>query len=162
MEFAACDVENVAKILDKKFDLIYIFHALYAFPNKLAALTALRKVAKDNAQLVIFAYINRDNYKGSAFSLAPVSLPDLQEMLKSSGWKLTEVEDLDAEHERWYIELLERIANKRDRIINAFGEEPYNYMRGKYLSILQAIQDKQAGGAIVRAFAEDKICKNKK
>lgn len=156
MEFATCSVEDAAKVLDKKFDLIYIFHALYAFPDKLAALTALRKVAKDNAQLVIFAFINRNNYIGSAFSLTLVSIPDLREMLESSGWKLTEVENLDVQHERWYMELVRRIADKRNKIINAFGEDAYNYMHEKYLSILQAIQDKKIGGTIVRAMVDNK------
>lgn len=149
--FEVCDVVNVPNILDKKFNLIYMFNAFYVFPNQLAALKVLKKVAKDNTQLVIFAYINRDNYIDPVPPFNAIKFPEFNNMLTESGWKLTAVENLDADYERWYVNLIQRIVNKHDAIIKSFGEEAYNILYHRYLVLLQGIKDKKLGGGIVWA-----------
>jgi cyclopropane fatty-acyl-phospholipid synthase-like methyltransferase len=72
-------------------------------------------------------------------------------MLMDSDWKVTEVENLDADYECWYINLMERIKSKREAIIKSFGVEVYDILRHRYVGLLQAIKDKKLGGGIVYA-----------
>src|SRR3990167_10845553 len=59
VEFHVSDVIDVSKTLsDKKFDMICIFSSFLVFNYQKTALKTLHSIAKEDAQLVIFEYVD--------------------------------------------------------------------------------------------------------
>jgi SAM-dependent methyltransferase len=160
LTFATCDVLEVARHFLPGFDLIYSFNAFYAFPDQPGALRALRSVASPGARLVIFEYVNRGGFDQSAFARLdegahwhPLDLVAFPDLLKETGWQLETVRQLDAEYERWYVDLVRRIESKHDAIVTLAGEEAYAHTHRVYQTLLETVQKRALGGAIVYARA---------
>ena len=94
IEFHVADVVNAHKILQQKFDLIYICGSFLCFPDQPDALKSLRKVAKNNTQLLLFDLIDRSNGTSSLTSndkdrpVTAVSMQTMENMLKNTCWEL--------------------------------------------------------------------------
>jgi len=159
VEFYTSDVMETSKVLNgKKFDLICLFNSFYSFPDQLGALKGLRKVAKKDADLVIFEYTDLSNGKSqqiqiedkSLFSL-PINQNSFKNMLMESGWKYIDSVNLDKECEKWYAEFVKGIERKREQIIENFGINMYKRGYDRYLGICDAFKDKIMGASIFYA-----------
>ncbi len=159
-EFVNCDVESVSRILKNKFEIIYCFCSFYAFARAHVALKQMRKVAKSNATLMIFDYVDRRpaNDKAPEALLFPsLKLPSLSKTLAKTGWKKVKTVNLDQHFQVWYEDLVREIHSKRVTITNLGGAEWYNYVEDRYRSVLGDIQKNRLGGAALymeREFAE--------
>lgn len=156
--FHNCDILDVNQTITCKANLIYLFNAFYAFEHQDKALMAMRKAAKDDAELIIFDYVNRGGYQdsGSAENEIrilphPIELDSFNNMLRAAGWSLTKVEDLDDDYGRWYNSLVKRISDKRSEIIEIGGPEFFTYVQRLYTHLLNEIKRGALGGTIVRA-----------
>ena len=130
------DVNHADKVLDNKFDLIYHFCSFYAFPEKLEALKALRKVAHDKTELVIFDYaIDGDEREPIAEIPHPLNLKEIGEMLALAGWRKVECVDISDYYEREYAGFLAKILEKKDEIIKLSDPESYEFVKTKYADI---------------------------
>lgn len=150
----ACDASN---FLHKQFDIIYLFNMLYAVPHdlKLKVLMELRKLTKPETQLAIFDYVDlgkeikfytyngRDRY----YSKTDV----LIEQLKTAGWQLTSLINLDHEYEIWYKKFVDKIASKKAEIIALSDTATYNLVYNIYSEYLANIKNHAIGGAIFYA-----------
>jgi len=160
LSFATCDVLDVARHFTMPFDVIYSFNAYYAFPDQPGALRALRSVAKPGTRLVIFDYVDRGDFAQSEFTRMdeaahwhPIRLDSFSELLAETGWQEEEAHTLDAEYECWYAILVRRIEEKKEAIVNLAGQAAYAHTRLVYQSLLEAIQQKTLGGAVIYAQA---------
>jgi SAM-dependent methyltransferase len=160
VEFHACDVVDAASAVGRSFDLIYLFNSFYAFGDQPRALAVLRQLAAGSGRLVIFDYTDRGGYDdtplacdGEPFVPHPVRLSEIGETLRRAGWELTDVEDLTAEYDRWYDDLVRRIDGKRVRLVESVGAEGFAFVRGQYVGLLAAVRDGTLGGALLHARA---------
>jgi ubiquinone/menaquinone biosynthesis C-methylase UbiE len=158
VEFHACDVADAAKVLARQFDVIYLFNSFYAFDDQPGALAVLGRLAGASGRLVIFDYTDRGGYDdtplacdGEPFLPHPVRLSAAGDLLRQAGWQLVEVEDVTADYDRWYEELVRRIDGKRGRLTDAAGPEGFAFVRGQYAGLLAALRDGGLGGAIIHA-----------
>jgi len=156
LTFATCDVLDVARHFAPGFDLIYAFNAYYAFPHQPGALRALRSVAEPGGHLVIFEYVDRGGFDQSEFARLdegahwrPLKLETFSKDLEKAGWLLEQLRPLDTEYECWYTALVQRIEAKYDSIVALAGEEAYQHTHCVYQTLLETIQKKVLGGAIV-------------
>jgi len=152
INFAVSDAARIDEVLSNKFDLICIFGSFVLFADQLAALQALRKLAHAKTQLMVFDYIDCDGYVSPVQPFKQLHFPEFEEMLKESGWKLTNVENLDAEFRGWYVNLVNKIKAKQNKIIKLFGQEAYDILYKRYFLLLQAMRAKKLGGGIVWAI----------
>ena len=162
VEFQVCDALNVVSI-PRQFDLICLFNVLYAIADRGAVLEAFRKIAKENANLIIFDYIdlsasksnlikNNDNqYFINPARVPHIRLKDFSILTKQAGWEITEIKNLDNEYIRWYSELLAKIEKNRHKIRELFGKEALATTEKTYNDIYHSLLNKTMGGAVIYA-----------
>jgi SAM-dependent methyltransferase len=160
VEFHTCDVLDVSATVTREFDVVYMLNAFYAFADQRGALTALRKVAKHGARLVIFDYAiggspNETDLsvEGQVFIPHPIQLAGIGELLRESGWEPGAVGDLSADYTRWYAAFVERIRRKQDEIEKIGGAEWYRFVLSMYSGLHDVIASGKLGGAIVHGIA---------
>ena len=163
VEFHVSDASQIDTVLgdSKKFDLICLFNSFYAFPDKTRVLQAMRKLAAENANLVIFDYT--DLTTGSDSTLihnidpsqyfVPIRPNEFSEVLRQTNWKPIETKTLNKEYEQWYIELLQHLESRREDILKQSDPALYERAQQRYTEILKAIQNNTLGGSIFYARA---------
>ena len=153
--FHVCDVLEVPRTLTRKFDVIYMLNAFYAFDSQRDALAGLRRVAKPGAQLVIFDYTVGPKSTGIPNPMMPhaIRLPEIAVMLRDAGWARGAIEDLNADYVRWYADFVRRIQLKRREIEKIGGPDWYNFVFSMYSGLRDVIANGGIGGALVSARA---------
>jgi len=160
VEFHISDVADVSKTFsDRKFDMICIFSSFLVFNDQKTALENLRSIAKEDAQLVIFEYIDlmpvnqnflvRKEPKNAAF--LPLRLENLNEMLRETGWQNSQLTRMDNKFKQWYADLLARIQQVKDEFIKMHGEPEYKKILGRYKSFYDAFAAESLGGCVLYA-----------
>lgn len=153
--FHVCDVLEVPRIVTRKFDIIYMLNAFYAFDSQRDALAGLREVAKPGAQLVIFDYTVGPKSAGMPNPMMPhaIRLSEIAAMLRDAGWAPGAIEDLNADYVRWYADFVRRIQLKRAEIEKIGGPDWYNFVFSMYSGLHGAIVSGSLGGALIHARA---------
>ena len=156
VEFLTSDVMLADSTLtERKFDIICLYNAFYAFNNQEKALRVLRSLADDQTKLVIYEYTDLcdginpflDTQNNKAVSI-PVKLGNLVQMLENTGWKLLETVDVSNKYIEWYTRLLEKLEANKSLVIQNFGQEKYQQTLKRYSDIRQYLVDKKLGGGI--------------
>jgi len=160
VEFFPADVTRAGELFPARFDLIYAFNAFYAFPDQQAALKSLRLAAKPDGVLCLFDYVDRGGFMETPFARKaetllwrPLRLQSLPAELDAAGWSLKEWVEIHSEYRRWYAELVERFADRRQELLRRFDPDLVAYAEDYYQSMLEAIESGALGGAIVYAGA---------
>lgn len=156
-EFVECDVVNAHQKINQTFNIIYCFNSFYAFPDKVTALQSLRRLAAEQTQLIIFDYLKPEEAQPMLLEqgIPPTTtLSDIRKACAVSGWQMNQEEDLNAEYERWYADLVQRIRAKKNQILTEFGSDWLDYVTLRYTQILAAIRAGQLGGVIITAFPQ--------
>lgn len=158
LSFLNCDILDVANHVPASFDLITMFNVLYAVPDQAGALRALATRSKPGAKLVLFDYVDLGGYQdvpviddGKPFLPHPPVEAEIPALLQQNGWRLTSVEDLTADYERWYAALVAKIEAKRSSIEELAGTDAYEHVLGRYAGLLAAVRDGRLGGATIYA-----------
>lgn len=151
--------EELSSKLTSRFELIYLFNALYTFKDQERALREVAKVAAQDAQLIIFDYsvsLSSDGarrfaseYKGSIWN--PLELEAIASLLRNAGWNISHQVDISLDYRRWYAELLERIHSKEAKINQQAGRVWFEYVVEKYTRLYNAINQGDIGGVIIYA-----------
>lgn len=156
--FVTCDIASVADHLDGTFDVLTMFNVLYALPDHRRALDGLAQVAKPDARLVIFDYVDHGHYEddpildsGEPFLPNPPKLSEIPRTLAGAGWSLQHIEPIDEAYVRWYAALVDKIEAKRSAAEALAGAEGYAHVLGLYSSLLAALRSGRLGGAIIRS-----------
>ena len=150
------DVCEVDRILKEQFDLIYHFCSFYAFPKKLEALKALRKLAHEKTELIIFDYAVDGWERRSTGAVAnPLDLKDIDEMFALSGWGKIECTDISDYYEKEYADFVSKIIAKRDEIIKLSDKESYDFVKNEYEGLYKDYCNKQLLAVVLRAAAID-------
>jgi SAM-dependent methyltransferase len=158
VRFYTCSVEDAADRIPGRFDLIYSFNAFYAFPDQRGALSNLAELAKPGGSLVVFDYMDRGGFSSSALAGNPeashwraIDPQRMADWLKTSGWRLETVENLDREYEQWYLWLTGQFESRRAELLAVAPAEAVDYARSFFSEVLGAIRSGVLGGGIVRA-----------
>lgn len=163
--FKECDVLDIAKIfITLRFDIIYSFNAFFSFPKQADSLKVMSFVAKEEANLVIFDYTSPGSYLGEnpfqdhyqySFSgkyFFPINLETIELQLYQSGWELNNIEDLSEKYHFWYEWLLKQLAERKEELINLFGDDTFHDLYNGYQKLIGLIEQKKVGGAVIRAI----------
>ena len=160
IQFEACDVLEVPRVLGRRFDIIYMLNAFYAFEAQPEALAALRQVAEAGARLVIFDYLDRGGLAENPLVVNagkivphPIEMSRIPDDLAAAGWKLDSATEENERYRRWYVELVARIERKRAEIVKLGGEGAVAYMLAVYGGMLRKIEGGLLGGVLLNAFA---------
>lgn len=159
IEFHAADVINADKILQQKFDLIYICGSFLCFANQQDVLKTLHKVAKNNTKLFLFDLVDRSNGTSQLISndqkriVRAVTIKTMEKMLQNAGWKFLVYEDLSEKCTYWYKNLADKIRAKKQEIITKFGEYEYESVLTRYIEWYQEIHAGRIGFGIYRVQA---------
>ena len=158
LDFFACNIVDISKSIERKFDLLYLFNSFYAFDNQLAALESLRKVAKASSTLLIFDYIDLGDYfkepiieAGAPFLPHPLKNGHFENMMGKAGWSISKMTDITFEYERWYSQFMDKVHLKHKEIIEIGGEDAMETVCRLYGGMLESIQKGMLGGVIVEA-----------
>jgi ubiquinone/menaquinone biosynthesis C-methylase UbiE len=156
--FVACDIASVADHPDRTFDVLTMFNVLYALPDHTRALDGLAQVAKPDARLVVFDYVDHGRYQddpildsGEPFLPNPPKLSEIPGTLAGAGWNLQDIEPIDEAYVRWYAALVAKIEAKRGAVEALAGAEGYAHVHGLYSSLLAALRSGRLGGAIIKS-----------
>jgi ubiquinone/menaquinone biosynthesis C-methylase UbiE len=158
IKFYCSDVTKVDSILSEKYDLIYLFNSFYEFSDQEAALSALRKVAHDKTILIIFDYIDLTSGEGTLIIrndrtkiTNPISLSNFDVFSKKTRWEKISYEDITCNYKEWYQSLLNSIVQKQDTITKKFGESGYCSACKRYTDLLNALEQGEMAGGIIKA-----------
>lgn len=163
IEFLVCDAQEVTKtFLKKTFDLICIFSAFLVFQDQSLVLKALRQVAKDDAQLVIFDYTDLLSAgKNPLVTIAPkdkvfnpIRLDTIQDLLRETGWQFSSWKNLDEKFLHWYEEFQSQLNNSKQSILQQIGEVEFTKISNRYHSFLEAFRNHTLGGGVLIASAK--------
>ena len=152
------DLQRAGAVLTGPFDLIYSMTAIYAAPARTAVFRELGALAVPGAELRLLEYADPAGLFARATAgnpswgwwhpLKPLELP---EVLAAAGWSEVELRDLQPEFVHWYRDLCERIAARRDQIVDQFGSDWYGFAAREYAGILDMVRAGVLGGLLVRA-----------
>jgi SAM-dependent methyltransferase len=159
LRFLVCDVCDVADRLDRSFNVITMFNVLYALPDHGRALKALASVARKDARLVIFDYVDPGRYQydplfdsDGPFLPHPPKVSELSDTtLAAAGWQLQKIKEINEDYQRWYVALVDKIEAKRAPIEALAGAEGYAHVHGLYSGLLTALRSGRLGGATIHA-----------
>lgn len=171
INFYVSDVACVNKIfLSSQFDIICMFNSFYAFSDQKKALESVRKIAKSGGKLAIFDYsflrsnkitpnfiyhdLNIRNFVTVKAPFIPIKEEKIEELLLSSGWRITDFVNVSKKYELWYESLVSKLQLKKEMVVEVYGEKAFLRARKTYVEMLRAIKEGILGGAIVYA---DKI-----
>jgi len=155
VSFHQSDVLSLPEIIKDGIALIYLFNSFYAFDDQSEALKMMNEIAAPDCRLVIFDYVDRGGYQdeGKAEPVIPypLNIKTIGQELEKGGWQLEVIEDYDKEYISWYKELVNRIDEKKEKIIKVADQRLFKKVRGVYAHILSEIERGALGGAVVRA-----------
>jgi len=159
IEFYTADVVDTPQVLPgRTFDIICLFNSFYAFPDQLLALSALKKLAHKNTQLIIFEYADLTppneplkNLDGPNVSYLPVRPEKIGALLNQAGWQHPQVTMITDDYERWYDNLVQRIMTRKEEIIAKFDIASYEAAVKHYSGNVADIRNGRLGGCIVTA-----------
>ncbi|MGE9296314.1 MAG: class I SAM-dependent methyltransferase [Puniceicoccales bacterium] len=156
--FVHGDVAEADQLVEPGFDIVVSFNAFYAFSDQEGALRAMAKVAKPDAKLAIFDYVDRGDYQsepilenGEPLIPNPVKLDRIERMLEHNGWRMFTIEPLHPHFADWYNQLIDRIVEKEKKIKKHTPEGFFEHMLSTYTQVATAIRENRLGGAIIRA-----------
>lgn len=162
--FKESDVLDIHKLfITQKFDVVYSFNAFFSFPQQEESLKRMAEVANENADLIIFDYASEGKYTGenpfqdryynsnSSKFFLPINLDAIELQLYQTGWELINIEDLTEKYYFWYKWLLQQMQDQKKELIHLFDENTFVDLHDGYCRLLELIDQKKIGGAIVRA-----------
>jgi SAM-dependent methyltransferase len=154
LDLIAGSVYDIEKISQKKYDLIYHFCSFYSFPDQLGALSAIRKVAHTGTELIIFDYARNGTYPIKVSQIPnPLDLDEIENMLESSNWKLSKIEDISDYYLSEYAKFIDKIQAAKEDIISISNEQTHQDVRDAYLDIYNAYKNKILKAVIIYAKA---------
>ncbi len=149
------------------FDVIYSFNAFFCFNNQKNALIKMKNLSKKTAQLILFDYTCEGKYsdknpfakQSSSPSSAgkyffPIDCTTISATLSSTGWQLVNIIDLTNHFKKWYQQLVAKMDNKKEELIQAFDVATFNELYEGYITLLNLIEQKKLGGGVVYAVNE--------
>ncbi|WP_228719935.1 class I SAM-dependent methyltransferase [Methylococcus geothermalis] len=159
IRFVRQDVCRMEPARFSGFDLVYLFTALYAFPDQPEALRRMRLAARSGAFLLLVDY-TRPAGSPPPPELGPeignpIESETVADTLDAAGWKLQTQEDWSDRFAGWYEDLLKRFERERDWITQTHGPDWYGYVTGWYGALRRALGEGRLGGALIRAVAKD-------
>ncbi|SRR5579883_93063 len=165
LEFHQADALKISDYFTQlKFDVIYSFNAFFSFENQEKCLQELRKVANQNATLILFDYSSQNHF--SEINLFydskithtpklfnPINLSKIENQLEQTEWKLKKLIDLTSQYELWYQTLMAKMQQQRTELVALFGQETFDDLYEGYRRLYVLIKDKVIGGVVVLAGA---------
>ncbi|MCP4923973.1 MAG: methyltransferase domain-containing protein [bacterium] len=142
---------------DKKFDLIYLMNVAYALPDKSQLLQSIKGVSKPGTILILFDYMSgSENALESVVDFAggsmhPIHRKEIVTLLEENGWDDIIDEPITNHYERWYVDFLDKLSEKRHELSEKFQSSTVDRVEKTFSSILDKIRHKQLGGVIVSA-----------
>jgi ubiquinone/menaquinone biosynthesis C-methylase UbiE len=159
ISFSKCDVMAISDLFKKNsFDFIYMFNVFYAIREQRESMINLAKVAKPGALLAIFDYTSLnllDSFTLKDFSgkqMRPIILNELYLWLNEAGWTVLETTDLTEKYRDWYKSFLSLLISNKDNLSETFTDEAYQSVLNVFTVLLDAIDRKVIGGAVVYAI----------
>ena len=155
VNFFAADVTNLENVISDAPNMICLFNAFYAFPNQLEALKCMAHVAAENADVVIFDYLDYANCTAVDEEMdkffAQIKEKKIRQMLSDSGWQIKELKYIDSEYHRWYSSLLRKLEEKKELIAENFKEKEYLHAFNTFSRLTKMLEEGILGGGIVYA-----------
>lgn len=158
VSFEACDVIDISNVFDNKFNLILHFNSFYAFNDRNKALNAINRISTDDAKILIFDYVDINNYTKNPIVIneEPIlsnlfKLEDLKNDLSNNNWRIIKLIDLSSEYIEWYKNLITKTKIKKNEIIEISSKEDYDYILEHYIRLTEALESKKIGGVCLYA-----------
>jgi SAM-dependent methyltransferase len=153
-QFHVCDMCDVGDKFGNSFDLIYLFNAFYAVPDKHKAIKSLRAAAKSGALLCLFDYVTYDAEAPpleGILAQKPSTPEEYDILLREATWHVESNINLDQKYVEWYQGFLNRFNDVA--LKSAYPKETIELVRQKYSSLLAALEDGTMGGLLIFAQA---------
>ncbi len=154
VDFKVADASSLTDTLSKRFDLLYIFNAFYAFSDHSRALSQMYQVCSQGGQLIVSDYAvsaaKREKFLFKDWN--PIDPAGVSVLFAGAGWQVSEVKDLSGYYRKWYSELVAKIDSKAKDICALADEEWFKYVRNYYRTQLNTIETGVLGGATVYAI----------
>ncbi len=151
LEFIVSAVDDICDKTSYHFDLFYLLTSFYAFPDHNQALQSLRKIAKPNAEIMIFDYADNgfNGAKKHNFS-NPLKTQTINEIFNKNGWEITSFQDITDFFTESYIYLVDKIQGKKEAIISMNDKESYEFVFNSYSNILDDYLNKRSSAVLIK------------
>ncbi|MFT5445626.1 MAG: SAM-dependent methyltransferase [Gammaproteobacteria bacterium] len=159
LDFICSDVVDLERNVNGPFDIIYLFNAFFLFADRAAALGAMRAVARKEATLALFDYVDLGGYAQWQEHRKTAGLPNtlnlnaVEDLLPASGWAIDRIVPAHAEYERWYNALVARIKAMRKQIVAMSTEDYYDFVLTRFTETRDDVRAGRLGGATIYAKA---------
>lgn len=144
-----------------EFSLVTLFNVIYAIEDKETLLNQIYSVTKPGGVLVLFDYTSKDGefpfQDLSGKVMYPIALNSIQDQLKSSCWEILEVTDLSSQYIDWYKNLLIKISQEHEKLVQVFSEEDISRVTTTFNILLDWLKDFSLGGVVIYAQKSTKI-----
>ncbi len=157
VNFFTSGIDELNQKLTKEFDIITLFTVFYALKQQKNVLISLNKVIKPKGNLIIFDYTDlTDNDASLQFHedkdqvWQPIKIKEIKELFADTGWKITKIQDISNKFDQWYMDLVDKIEQKKDQIINYAGNTWYTFVFNFYSNMLKSIKQRKLGGVIIQ------------
>lgn len=148
--------------LHPTFDVVYSFNAFFCFPDQGLCLNEMAKIAKHNADLMIFDYASPGMYTnknpffypaGHSFSkvFSPINLDAIEKVLSENHWELKNTINLRDKYLNWYEWLVEKMNQQKPDLIQKFGELTFDGLYDGYVVLLDLLSSGVVSGAVIHA-----------
>jgi phosphoethanolamine N-methyltransferase len=159
LDFICSDVIDLERNVTGLFDIIYLFNAFFLFSDQLAALNAIRAVARSGAKLALFDYVDLGGYaqwqehRKTAGLRNTLKLNAIEDLFPPTGWVIDRIVPAHSEYERWYSALVARIEAMREQIIAESNERFYDFVLTRFTETRDDVRAGRLGGATIYATA---------
>jgi len=154
IDLITADAMSLKDKVSKKFDIIYLFNALYALPDHPRLLEQLRNLARPGGQLIVFDYLRKSDKDTFPFKdWNALYMPTVRDAFSASGWQVGDIIDISRLYEKWYGELVSRIKENAAGITSLAGEEWFDFVKAFYQHLLESIEKGVLGGAIIYSLS---------
>ncbi|MEM9107694.1 MAG: class I SAM-dependent methyltransferase [Pseudomonadota bacterium] len=158
VRFDIGDIASVKERYGARFDVITLFNVLYAIGDHDAALAALGSVARPDATLVVFDYVDPGSFHrheilegDQAFLPNPIGSNQIEPVLARAGWQAMDRRDITDSYISWYIALVERIVAHRQAMEELAGAEGFQVVHDRYSALLERLRTRELAGYIIYA-----------
>lgn len=156
IKFHHCDVVNSnSHFGSQHFDIIWLFNAFSMFNDQKQSLRSLSKLVNHNSKILIFDYIEGQNY--SKFNWIPsrahypINLARIKQQLTDQGWQITHQIDISVQFKLWYEQDMTNINSQKNQLISSYGLDAYNNLFITYHNFYEMFENQLLGGSLIIA-----------
>jgi len=158
VEFRCCDALDIEQeFKGEQFDLVCMINSFFYMEKQDVVLEKIHALLQPEGIVKIFEYTDRTKGEKKLTLLgdqdesnfSPIRMDTLPSLFKTPYFSVHTATELNAEYEKWYTELYEKIEKNKADILSKFSVGSYMWAESIFRGILSDIKANDMGGCIL-------------